>query len=96
MVIYTTNMCHETQKKQRQLMLVVHVVRLLSLSLTEVVFTYRRITHKYIKTVVKCYMRKIVSPIGDCLGQLRTDGPQMLHGYGSNPIGGVRPQHDGD
>lgn len=34
--------------------------------------------------------------VGDRLGQLRTDGPQMLHGRRSNPIGGAGPQHNGD
>lgn len=36
------------------------------------------------------------SSVGDRLGQLRTDGPQMLHGRSSNPIGGAGPQHNGD
>lgn len=36
------------------------------------------------------------SSAGDRLGQLRTDGPQMLHGCSSNPIGGAGPQHNGD
>lgn len=37
-----------------------------------------------------------ISSIGDRLGQLWTDGPQMLHGCSSNPLGGAGPQHDGD
>lgn len=36
------------------------------------------------------------SSVGDRLGQLWTDGPQMLHGRSSNPIGGAGPQHNGD
>lgn len=36
------------------------------------------------------------SSAGDCLGKLRTDGPEMLHGCSSNPIGGAGPQHNGD
>lgn len=34
--------------------------------------------------------------IGNCLGQLWTNGSQMLHGRSSNPIGGAGPQHNGD
>lgn len=36
------------------------------------------------------------SSVGDRLGQLWTDGPQMLHGRSSNLIGGAGPQHNGD
>lgn len=36
-----------------------------------------------------------LSSTGYCLGQLWTDGPQMLHGCSSNPTGRAGPQHNG-
>lgn len=42
-----------------------------------------------------CFL-SLASSAGDCLGELRTNGPQMLHGRRSNPVGGAGPELDGD
>lgn len=35
-------------------------------------------------------------PLGYCVGQLRPNGPQMLHGRSPHPVGGTGSDDNGD